>query len=226
MTDLPAGARRLLDFIGKTEAPKGYDTVYANRMADMPKPLTTMTLGEVIADGPRRTKRFRSSAAGRYQFMTATLKDLKFSLGLTGTEMFDADLQDRLAMQLLKRRGFYEFCSGKMKLNAFALRLAQEWASLPVLEKVSGQHRTVAPGESFYAGDTLNKALVDPHEIVDVLLMVTADVEDTMKPREDEPADPLPPVPASGWVGWAVFIGVVLAAAAYLILWALGGAKP
>jgi hypothetical protein len=30
----------LLDFVGSKEAPKGYDTVYANRISRMPKLLT------------------------------------------------------------------------------------------------------------------------------------------------------------------------------------------
>lgn len=60
-----------------------------------------MTLDQVIAAGPGWTKAYKSSAAGRYQFMRATLKNLKKSLGLTGKELFSADVQDRLGFELL-----------------------------------------------------------------------------------------------------------------------------
>ncbi|MBP33241.1 hypothetical protein [Methylobacterium sp.] len=166
---IPAGAALLLNFIAGFEAPKGYDTVYANKMAQMPKPLTSMTLDAVIADGPRRTKLFGSSACGRYQFMTATLQDLRKTLVLMGTDLFTPDLQDRLALQLLRRRGYDKFMAGKITLTAFGLAIAQEWASFPVLASCKGASRQLARGQSYYAGDGLNKALVKP-EAVEAML--------------------------------------------------------
>lgn len=53
---VPKPAAMLLDFIASKEAPKGYDTVYANRMDRMPKPLTSMTMKEVLDQGKWRTK--------------------------------------------------------------------------------------------------------------------------------------------------------------------------
>ncbi|MGU3659242.1 hypothetical protein [Methylobacterium fujisawaense] len=166
---IPPAAALMLNDIASYEAPKGYDTVYANKMAQMPKPLTSMTLDAVIADGPRRTKLFGSSACGRYQFMTATLQDLRKTLVLMGTDLFTPDLQDRLALQLLKRRGYDKFMAGKMTLTAFGLAIAQEWASFPVLAPCKGASRQLARGQSYYAGDGLNKALVKP-EAVEAML--------------------------------------------------------
>lgn len=166
---VPPGAALLLDFIAAREAPKGYDTVYANKMAQMPKPLTTMTLAEVIADGPRRTKAFGSSACGRYQFMTATLQDLRKTLVLIGTDLFTPDLQDRLAFALLQRRGHDKFMAGKMTRTAFGLAIAQEWASFPVLAACQGAHRALKRGQSYYAGDGMNKALVTPEAVESTL---------------------------------------------------------
>lgn len=165
MSTIPAAAKQLLDFIAGYEAPKGYDTVYANKMAWMPKPLTSMTLDEVIAQGPSRTKRFGSSACGRYQFMTATLKSLKAELRLGGRELMAPVLQDRLGYQLLKRRGFERFMAGGLSVTGFGLNLAKEWASFPVLAATMGQRRPVARGQSFYVGDGLNKALVPPEAV-------------------------------------------------------------
>jgi len=162
---VPAGAALLLDFIAGFEAPKGYDTVYANKMAQMPKPLTSMTLAEVIADGPRRTKAFGSSACGRFQFMTATLQDLRKEMVLMGSDLFTPDFQDRLGFRLLQRRGYDKFMAGKMTRAAFGLAIAQEWASFPVLEACKGASRSLTRGQSYYAGDGLNKALVKPEAV-------------------------------------------------------------
>ena len=162
---IPAPAKRLLDFIGSKEAPRGYDTVYANKMAQMPRPITSMTVDAVIADGPRRTKAFGSSACGRYQFMTATLKSLRDETPPIRGERLGPALQDDLGLRLLRRRGLDGFLQGSMTVDQFGLRLAQEWASFPVLRDTKGAHRQVRRGQSYYAGDGLNKALVSADEV-------------------------------------------------------------
>ena len=172
MDTVPTGARLLLDFIGDTEAPMGYGTIYANKQSKLPKPLTSMTLGEVIDAQKAWSKNNGSSAAGRYQFMRATLIDLSKALGLSGNLIFNADLQDRLGYELLLRRGYSEFIAGKINSVEFGKRLAQEWASFPDLTACQGAHRTVQRGETFYAGDKLNKALVAPEKVEQVLLTV------------------------------------------------------
>lgn len=142
----------ILDLIGDKEAPLGYNQVYGrNREV----PLTNMTVNEVLefqkellAEGSP------STAVGRYQFITKTLNDLKRTEGLTGEEKFTEELQDVLATALLKRRGYDKYKKGQMSKMEFANNLAKEWASLPV---VSGENK----GRSYYAGDGLNKALID-----------------------------------------------------------------
>lgn len=173
MKNIPPAAAHILEFIYRTEtgkdAPECYDVVYGHNKTS--KPLTRMTFDEVVAGGPDRTRRFGSSAAGAAQFMRDTLDkprvsgDLKAEMGLTGSELFDADLQDRMAFHLLKRRGYEKFMSGKIGVVAFAKGLAQEWASFPVLQSVKGAHRQVARGETYYAGDKLNKALIKPEQV-------------------------------------------------------------
>lgn len=192
--NIPAPALGLLSFIASFEAPRGYDTVYGNRMSQMPRPLTSMTLTEVIADGPRRTKLFGSSACGRYQFMTATLKDLQKSLVLIGNDKFTSDFQDRLGYELLKRRGYLKFVSGGMSLTAFGLGIAQEWASFPVLVSVFNGKRNIARGQSYYAGDGVNKALVRPEAVEAALRKVLAVAP--MASVEPPPPPPVAPAPA------------------------------
>ena len=166
---IPVKAAKILDFIASKEAPKGYNTVYGNRK--MPKLLTKMTFDEVVNDGLRRTREYGSSACGRYQFMRdtldapKTLADIKGEMKLTGSELFSPDLQDRMGYHLLKRRGYLKFENGTLSVTGFALNLAKEWASFPVLKGIQGSKRKVARGQSFYAGDGLNKALVSADEV-------------------------------------------------------------
>lgn len=166
---VPAGAALLLDFIGDIEAPRGYNTIYGNNQDKLRKPVTKMTVDEVLAAQPGWSRRYDSSATGRYQFMHETLGGLKTQLGLRGSQVFDGDLQDRLAYHLLKRRGFEAYMAGHIDRTEFAKRLAMEWASLPVLEPCEGQKRRVVRGQSYYAGDGRNRSLVTPERVEAVL---------------------------------------------------------
>lgn len=168
---VPPFAAKVLDLIGKTEAPHGYDTVYSNAQLRDPglkaRPITTRTIAEWIRDGQRGQK---SSAAGRYQFMRDTLKGLIPELKLTGNEVMNGDMQDRLGFHLLRRRGYDKFMAGTLSIEGFALNLAKEWASFPVLASgTKGAHRVLTRGQSYYAGDGLNKALLAP-SVVEALL--------------------------------------------------------
>jgi muramidase (phage lysozyme) len=184
MGDIGEGARILLDLIGDTEAPKGYGTIYGNNQNRLGRPLTAMTLDQVIASGRSWSKRYGSSAAGRYQFMNATLIGLKQELGLAGGLLFDAELQDRLGMRLLERRGYELFVAGAIDRIEFGKRLAQEWASFPVLAACRGQKRMLARGQSYYAGDGRNRALVTPQKVEAILDKVL----ETVQPPEARPA--------------------------------------
>jgi muramidase (phage lysozyme) len=186
---VPAGAARLLDFIGLTEAPNGYGTIYANKQSKLAKPLIEMTLDEVIMAQPAWSKNYGSSAAGRYQFMRATLLGLRSELSLRGTQKFDSDLQDRLAYHLLIRRGYKDFMAGKISRTEFGKRLAQEWASFPVLASTKGAHRQVPRGSSYYMGDKLNKSLVTPEKVEAVLDEVL-----TLRPLSTGPVSGPPPL--------------------------------
>lgn len=206
---VPAGAARLLDFVRLievgTENRSGYDVIYGFNQRHLPKPVTQMSVDEVLAQQASWSSRFGSSATGAYQFMRATLGDLKRELGLRGGQIMDPNLQDRLAYHLLKRRGYEQFVAGSIDRTEFGKRLAMEWASFPVLAAVRGQHQQLARGQSYYAGDRLNKALVSPERleavIDEALVLARAPVSPPVPLPRPEPiiVDPVPtPVDNNG----------------------------
>jgi len=77
-----------------------------------------------------KKNRWNSSAVGKYQITRRTLKDLMRTMKLKGNEKFTPELQDKMAMQLLKRRGLDKFMSGKISQKDFHNRISKEWASV------------------------------------------------------------------------------------------------
>lgn len=201
---VPTGAALLLNFIYSTETtkpPACYNVIFGNRQTGLSKPLTKMTLGEVV-DAQKEwsskawAKKFgstkASSAAGAAQFMRATLQELAAKLNLSGSQVFNGDFQDRLAFHLLKRRGYQEYMAGKITAIEFGRRLAQEWASFPVLADCQGAHRPIKRGQSFYAGDGLNKSLITPEQVEAVLMKVRKAPDAPQKPAESvQPSEPV-----------------------------------
>jgi muramidase (phage lysozyme) len=217
-----SGAAILLDFIGRVETGRtgtdAYRTIFGHKESTLSKPVTEFTLDELLAAQTRWGKNWGSSAAGKYQIIRKTLAGLVKSLGLSGSTKFGAKTQDMLGLQLLKGRGYEKFATGRMSLDAFALELAKEWASMPVLADTKGASRTVKAGQSYYAGDGLNKSLVTPAELRAVLQQVREAIAVPEEapaeiPVEDYEQDIAPgPAPASrpGWLALVV-IGILAA---------------
>lgn len=188
--DVPRSAAWLLDFIGLIEAPRGYGTIFRNRQNRLDKPLTAMTLAEILAAQPGWSEANGSGAAGRYQVIEQTLAGAIAELGLDPASRFEPALQDRIGFHLLRRRGFDQFAAGTLPLAGFALALAQEWAAFPVLAAISGAHRQVEPGETFYAGDGRNEALIGPGAFIAILTqsLALAQAEALTRPAAPPPA--------------------------------------
>ena len=87
----------------------------------------------------------RSSALGRYQFLLRTLRVLQAKLRLPDNAMFTPEIQDRLAVELLKGRGYQAWWRGALTDDEFAHNLSMEWASLPDPDN---------DGRSHYDGDS------------------------------------------------------------------------
>ena len=141
----------LLDLIGGIEAPGGYDTVWQGVRLLPPRPVSAMTVGEVI-DWQREAMRTgsASTAAGRYQIIRPTLEALVRNGAVPRGEIFDAGTQDRLARHLLRETGYRD----GVRSEDVAETIAQVWASLP---RITG----TGAGRSVYAGIAGNHALID-----------------------------------------------------------------
>jgi len=176
--------RPLLDFISQPESGGDYNIVWGGiSKTDRPKkPLTKMTIKEVLDWQDSIDKKYNSEAAGRYQIMEDTLRPLPPAAGLLTSALFNEANQDALATVLLKRRGLDKYLAGGLTAEEFANNLAREWASLPV---VTGPKR----GRSFYAGDGLNKSHVSVEAFLEAVRAVKA-----------QPSTPAPPITkAKGW---------------------------
>ncbi|WP_306145697.1 hypothetical protein [Roseibium sp. MMSF_3412] len=161
----------LLALIARKESGGNYNAFFGNSK-NLNKPeFTKMSLAavrewqdEFVREGSK------SSAAGKYQIIRDTLDGLITSLNLTKSELYDENLQDAMAMQLISEKGLDAFLDGTISITNFGSRLAQVWAALPVLKKLTNnKNRTVLRGQSYYAGDGLNKAHVMPEEVESVL---------------------------------------------------------
>lgn len=163
------GLGGLFDTIGNVEAPKGYDQVYGGiRASDRPKrPITTMTVGEVLAWQESIDHKYNSEAAGRYQIMEDTLAGLVSEGHVSLGTKFNKRTQDRLAEVLANRRGLSKYRKGQITAEEFAHNLSKEWASLPAI--FSDKRGRKATGQSYYAGDGLNRSHVSINSILDAV---------------------------------------------------------
>ena len=129
----------LLNLIGNTEGTDrgaGYnETLGYGKFTGGDVQLTGMTLDQIdqlqtkMLSHPDNS--WNSSALGRYQIIRTTLRDIRRELGLSGDELYDEAMQDRLAMHLLERRGLNLWRAGRLTDEQFMKRLSAEWASLP-----------------------------------------------------------------------------------------------
>lgn len=166
----------LLKFVGKFESKGGdYNILYGKYKGKTEKPLTEMTISEVF-ELQEKMQSSGSSAVGAHQFINSTLREEVKKQGISLDTKFTPQVQDTIILSRLKgMRGFDKFLSGEKTIEEFALSLAQEFASMPVVEdmvvtnKKTGKKRTVKAGQSYYAGDGLNKSLTSIDEVIKML---------------------------------------------------------
>ena len=142
----------LLDLIGRIEANGNYNAKFSR--VDASDVLSQYTVREIQRMQYRWGRSTGSSAFGKYQFIRKTLASLIDDLDIDDNAKFTPELQDKLAEELLERRGLARWVVGRMSDDAFMNSLSKEWASLP--------YHT---GRSYYAGDGLNKSLISRNEL-------------------------------------------------------------
>lgn len=176
---------------GETDPAVQYETIIGNNQGKLAKPLTQMTVGEIIAASDGWRKRFgtTSGAAGAYQIIKPTLQSLVKQLGIDLGEKFTPALQDRMADQLLATRGLSRFLRGDMTVTEFGNSLAREWASFPVLSTQKRGAVVLKRGQSYYDKFAGNSALIKPETVEATLLLL-----------RDGKAKPIPSAPVGGVV--------------------------
>ena len=149
----------ILEVIAKGESGGNYNAYFGNG-SNTTLRLTDMTIQEVMEWQANYVEQGSpSNAAGKYQIIGPTLAGLVRELHINVRKRFDAQMQDRMAIALINRRGAESFVKGKLSKEQFAANLSMEWASLP---KVVGPNAD----QSYYAGDGLNKAHIARAEIL------------------------------------------------------------
>lgn len=183
---------------GKTDPAVQYETLIGHNQHRLSKPLTDMSVDEIIASSDTWRKSFgtTSGAAGAYQIIKSTLVQLKKDLGLTGHEKFTSALQDRMGELLCRKRGADQFLAGKLTLTAFGNNLAREWASFPVLSATKRGEQAIKRGQSYYDKFAGNSALITPAVVEQTLNQML--LEQRGPAHEPElPNAPIDVVPAS-----------------------------
>lgn len=131
--------KSLLDAIGEAEGARPgywegnpYDLTIGRGKYSNHIPVSTLSIGtlkslqrQMIHNGAP------STAVGKYQIISRTLKDMQKKIGFSEDDVFSPLLQDQIAIKLLERRGLVQYLNGTLSLNDFMKNLSKEWASLP-----------------------------------------------------------------------------------------------
>ena len=153
-------ADRILDFISINESRGDYNSRFKDPGLVLRADLSSYTFGELLdALKAARVAGTKSTAVGKYQFIYKTLLALTKKLSILPAVRFTPEMQDALAFELLRQRGYESWMVGQVSDERFALNLAKEWASLP----------DPKTGRSVYAGDGLNKSHVTPEQVYAIL---------------------------------------------------------
>lgn len=138
----------------------GYDVPYNYGKNIRPdKPLSQMTLAEVKDFQQKQISATRGSipgtslsqgtgAVGKYQITSGTLQSLQSELGLKDTDIFSPQLQDRMAIHLMRKRGLEKYLNKQMPAGQFQNQLAREWASIPTTTGIGMYGQPVSSGFS------------------------------------------------------------------------------
>ena len=152
----------LFKYITGGEA-ESYDTVSLLSKVEPPKPITEMTVAEVVEFQDRmKASGSKSTALGQFQIISPTMKQLIKEGAISKDDMFDVETQDKAFEHLLNKRGYVTFKEGlasattqeekRKAAETFQLNLAKEFASIPIPYDLP--KRGLKKGDSYYKGKT------------------------------------------------------------------------
>lgn len=161
--DATAANGGLLELIASKESGGDYNaTLDHGRWTGGPRDLVNMSLNEILALGDSmRTPENRalygdgkgSSALGKYQITGQTLRGLIETLGLTGNELYDPAMQDRLATELIRQRrpqgveGLRQEWAGLQNVPAAVIQAALGNTAVPTVDPEVSARATQASSE-------------------------------------------------------------------------------
>jgi hypothetical protein len=170
------GASGLLDFISKGEG--GYNSMnqgtQGNRIvgsthnagSKLGKDLTQMTIGEVMErqaylmnPSNPQVSDYGIFAAGRYQIIPSTMKEILPKSGLKKSDMFNQENQDILGMTLISKKQprVEEYLKGGGSIEGAMDALANEFASMP--DPRSGNSKYGAGNRALHSVEEVREAL-------------------------------------------------------------------
>jgi len=109
-------------------------------------------------------------ATGRYQIIPSTLKGIIGPAGVSVSDKYNKETQDKLGLQLLKnRKPIKSYIYGDVpdtteNLNKAITQVAMVWSSVGVPQDMQGAKKRVIKGESYYSGGG-DRASVSPDTI-------------------------------------------------------------
>lgn len=120
----------------------------------LPRPISQMTIGQLkTLQNRRRDAKGQIWAIGRYQIIPNTLRSMQRKAGLSDSDYFNPENQNKLGWQLLvDRKPVADYLSGKVPdnedtLRRAALEISKIWSSVGVPYSVNG----VGKDQSYYS---------------------------------------------------------------------------
>jgi len=169
LDNIPDGQKLILFLISEKEAvDHSYDSAYPGKIIEG---LSDLTIEEVKS-------KYGSGAKGRYQFLPKYFKTFADKSGLDMSDKFSPKNQDKMALDIFKDK--MDNC---LKLED---KLVRTWAALPVLYGREGKERYVNRGQSYYAGDGVNKAHIKADHFEKVLRSCGCDMSDLEEKLNDK----------------------------------------
>lgn len=216
LPEVQAALRTIKVAEGTARSKNSYDTLFGFGTA----PIRQMTVNEVISMqntdrlpkrlgggavgfGKDSSGRVMSAAAGAYQFMPTTLRQLLNMRVLKPTDLMSPDNQDKGAWGLMKYRGVTLESLKKGGMSRATMNLmAPEWASFPNLQGVSNYNQPVKSPDVLQKTykDALNQIRLGPQSravppgqrvamLPDIIQNIPLDKSNKPKPLVKESSD-------------------------------------